>query len=131
MVLSPEVLDLLDQLLLRMLDMDLVDALRCFYPCRTSLAWFLPITLQKVSLKPLSGVVGAQRCRAGEHNQHQAIRGRVRTFARAFLQLRHAFRVTDSGALRRFDAREELLLSAGSFSPRLRRGSDPVLSDVD
>jgi hypothetical protein len=53
------------------------------------------------------------------------------TFARAFLQLRHAFRVTDSGTLRRFDAREELLVSAASFSARTRRESDPVLSDVD
>lgn len=39
-------------------------------------------------------------------------------------------RVTDSGTRRRFE--EEELLSAGvSFSPRGRRGSDPVLSDVD
>jgi len=56
---------------------------------------------------------------------------RILTFARAFLQLRQAFRVTDSGTLRRFEEREELLLSAISFSPRARRGSDPVLSDVD
>jgi len=51
MVLGPEVLDLLNQLLLRMLDMDLVDAFRCFYSGRTSLAWLLPITLQIVSLE--------------------------------------------------------------------------------
>lgn len=38
-------------------------------------------------------------------------------------------RVTDSGTLRRLE--EEVLLSAGSFSPRPRRGSEPVLSDVD
>lgn len=49
--------------------------------------------------------------------------------ARAFLQLRQALRVTDSGTLRRFD--EELLSAGVSFSPRGRRGSDPVLSDVD
>jgi hypothetical protein len=47
------------------------------------------------------------------------------------LQLRHAFRVTDSGTLRRFEAREELLVSVVSISPPTRRGSDPVLSDVD
>ena len=45
MVLGSEILDLLDQLLLRMLDMDLVDAFRCFYSGRTSLAWLLTITL--------------------------------------------------------------------------------------
>ena len=64
MVLGPEVLDLLNQLLLRMLDMDLVDAFRCFYSGRTSLAWLFPITLQIVSLKPSPGVVSAQRCKA-------------------------------------------------------------------
>jgi hypothetical protein len=62
MVLGPEVLDLLNQLLLRVLYMDLVDAFRCFYSCRTSLTWLLPITLQTVSLKPSSGVVIAKRC---------------------------------------------------------------------
>lgn len=45
MVLGPEVLDLLNQLFLRMLDMDLVDAFRCFYTGRTSLARLLTITL--------------------------------------------------------------------------------------
>ncbi len=50
MVLGPEILDLLDQLLLRMLDMDLVDALGCFYSCRTSLTRLLAIALQTVSL---------------------------------------------------------------------------------
>jgi hypothetical protein len=44
------------------------------------------------------------------------------------LQFRQAFRVTDSGTRRRFD--EEVPLSS-SFSPRARRGSDPVLSEVD
>lgn len=51
------------------------------------------------------------------------------TFARAFLQLRHALRVTESGALRRFPVEE--VISGVSISPRGRRGSDPVLSDVD
>lgn len=50
--------------------------------------------------------------------------------ARAFLQLRQALRVTDSGTLRRLDE-EELLPAGVSLSPRGRRGSDPVLSDVD
>jgi len=63
--------------------------------------------------------------------QDHAIQRRILTFARAFLQLRQAFRVTDSGALRRFEEREELLDSASSFSSRVWRGSDPVLSDVD
>ena len=39
--------------------------------------------------------------------------------------------MTDSGTLRRFEAREELLVSADSFSARTLRGSDPVLSEVD
>lgn len=39
-------------------------------------------------------------------------------------------RVTDSGTLRRFEE-EELLSTGVSLSPRGRRGSDPVLSDVD
>jgi hypothetical protein len=52
----------------------------------------------------------------------------IYTLARAFLQFRQAFRVTDSGTRRRFD--EEVPLST-SFSPRARRGSDPVLSEVD
>jgi hypothetical protein len=47
------------------------------------------------------------------------------TFARAFLQFKHAFRVTDSGTLLRLE--DEVLLSEISFSPRARRGSDPVL----
>jgi hypothetical protein len=52
----------------------------------------------------------------------------IYTLARAFLQFRQAFRVTDSGTRRRFD--EEVPLST-SFSPRARRGSDPVLSEVE
>lgn len=47
------------------------------------------------------------------------------TFARAFLQFKQALRVTDSGTRLRLE--EELVLSAISFSPRPRRGSDPVL----
>lgn len=46
------------------------------------------------------------------------------------MQLRQAFRVTDSGTLRRLEE-EEALLSRASFSLRGQRGSDPVLSDVD
>ena len=57
--------------------------------------------------------------------------GDILAFARAFLQLRQALRVTDSGTLRRLEDREELPLSTPSLSPRARRGSDPVLSDVD
>ena len=52
------------------------------------------------------------------------------TFARAFLQLRQAFRVTESGTRRRFV--EEILLPVStSFSLRTWRGSDPVDSEVD
>lgn len=59
----------------------------------------------------------------------RGVRQQVLTFALAFLQLRQALRVTDSGTLRRLD--EEALVSGVSFSSRGRRGSDPVLSDVD
>ena len=67
MVLGPEVLDLLNQLLLRMLDMDLVDALRCFYTGRTSLARLLTITLQTVSIEASSSLVALERAKASEH----------------------------------------------------------------
>lgn len=63
------------------------------------------------------------------------------TFARAFLQLRQAFRVTESGTFRPlFDAVVEALIlpevlmlpASPSLSPRGSRGSlPPVLSDVD
>jgi hypothetical protein len=51
------------------------------------------------------------------------------TLALAFLQLTHAFRVTDSGTLLRFDELELLLSTA--FPLRARFGSEPVDSDVD
>ena len=46
MVLGPELLDLLDQLSLRVLDMNLVDALRGLDSYRTPLARLVAITLQ-------------------------------------------------------------------------------------
>lgn len=132
MVLRLQVFDLLNQLLLRVLNMDLVNALRGLCPRCTPLTWLLPITLLIVSPqshkwhcapKDPPGVGGKLRFwRRGEGW------GRfVFTFARAFLQLTHAFRVTDSGTRLRLD--EEAALS-NSFSLRGRRGSDPVLSDV-
>lgn len=56
MVLGPKVLDLPNQLLLRMLDMDLVDAFRSFYTGRTSLAGLLTIALQTVSIEASLGL---------------------------------------------------------------------------
>jgi len=56
MIFGSEIFDLLDQLLLRMLDMDLVDALGGLNSCRTSLAWLLTIALRIVSLDPSSKV---------------------------------------------------------------------------
>ena len=46
MVLGSKLLDSLDQLFLRMLDVNLVDALRGLDPCRTPFARLLAITLQ-------------------------------------------------------------------------------------
>ena len=46
MILGLQLLDLLDQLLLRMLDVDLVDALCGLQSCCTSFAWLLSITLE-------------------------------------------------------------------------------------
>jgi hypothetical protein len=57
--------------------------------------------------------------------------GRIFTLARAFLHGTQALRVTDSGTLRRFDDALPVVLPSTSFSPRIRRGSDPVVdSDV-
>lgn len=64
---------------------------------------------------------------------------RAHTLARAFLQLRQAFRVTDSGTRRRFDvllpafvAAVPMLPASISVSARRRgRGSLPVPSEVD
>jgi hypothetical protein len=55
--------------------------------------------------------------------------GQKYTLARAFLQLRQAFLVTESGTLRRL-AEEVLLLLSTSFPPRTRRESDSVDSDA-
>ena len=49
MVLGPKLPDLLDQLFLRVLDVNLVDALRVLDSCRTPLARLVAITLQFVS----------------------------------------------------------------------------------
>jgi len=62
-----------------------------------------------------------------------------RTFARAFLQLRQAFRVTDSGTLRRLDDAVEPLMLLEVLLLELPPSSGwrgslpelPVLSDVD
>lgn len=76
----------------------------------------------------MAGIEGTRR---GADDVHSQIKfEKVLTLARAFLQLRQALRVTDSGTLRRFD-KEELLSATFSFSPRFRRGSGPVLSGVD
>ena len=49
MVLGPKLLDLLDQLFFRMLNVNFVDAFGCFDSCRTPLAWLVAIALLSVS----------------------------------------------------------------------------------
>lgn len=51
MVLGPKLLDLLDQFLLRMLDMNLVNAIGGLEPCRAPLARLVAVTLQSVSVE--------------------------------------------------------------------------------
>lgn len=114
-----------------MLDVDFVDAFGSLYSCRASIAWLLAITLNRVSKSSKFIVRRISRKGMGSFRSKVdvTISGRQQlTLARAFLQFKQAFRVTDSGALRRLDADE--LLSA-SFSPCSRRDSDPVLSVVD
>jgi hypothetical protein len=112
-----------------MFDVDFVNAFRSFHPRRTPFAWLFAIALVNVSIKRQLGLFADDGTRTVHENGDQATIQRGLTFARAFLQLRQALRVTDSGTLRRLD--DEVLLSASSLSPRFRRGSDPVLSDVD
>lgn len=90
---------------------------------------FSPSHCQRVSQKHRLALRLDKGAKPAHKYQDQPLRGRLLTFARAFLQLRQAFRVTDSGTLRRLE--EEVLLSGASFSLRARRGSDPALSGVD
>jgi len=129
MALRPELLNLLDQLLLRMLDMDLVNTLRVFYSPSTPLAWLLAIALELELALSTDGHCSPTIQGLAQQHQGAAAQQGPYTLARAFLQLRQAFRVTDSGTLRRLD--EVVLLSSTSLPVRARRGSDPVDSDVD
>ena len=63
------------------------------------------------------------------HGKQGKTQDEERTFALAFLQFRHALRVTESGTRRRLEAL--LLLSGFSLSPErmLRIGSEPVDSE--
>lgn len=106
------------------------------------MARFLTVTLQEKRLVADVSDTRGVHWGGGEvlrtpRKPHSGKKG-PHTFARAFLQLRQAFRVTDSGTLRRFDdAVEPLMLPEVLLLPESsgRRGSLlpelPVLSDVD
>jgi hypothetical protein len=87
----------------------------------------IPRTSSYFCYQPLQ--TSSQFCCPHLFQQAASFATNLLTFARAFLQLRQAFRVTNSGTLRRLE--EEVLLSGASFSLRARRGSDPALSGVD